>query len=103
MLATCYTDYPCNPWLILIDRERDVVAGFGELLVGFVECLNLESITSLLERLVYLERCVVNTLIDVWRRDLVVVRVERELVIGRVRVRFPLQFEILSTHRRTRL
>jgi hypothetical protein len=40
----------------LIDRERDVVAGFGEFLVGFIECFDFEAVASLLQGFVHLER-----------------------------------------------
>ena len=86
-------------FLCLIDRELDVVAGFRELLVRSVERLDLEAVSSLLQWLVDLERRSVNTFVDVRRCDLVIVRIERELVIRRIRIRIPFELQILRAHR----
>ena len=79
----------------LIDRELVVVAAFREFLIGAVVSLNRKAISSLLQRLIHLERCAIDTFVDVRRCDLVILGIEREFVVGRIRIRIPLQFQIL--------
>src|SRR5215211_4752887 len=92
-----------SPWsalcsALLVDRELVVVGAFREFLVSAVIRLHLPPVNSLFQRFINLERCVIHALVDIWRRDLVVVRVQRELVVRGIRVSVPFEFQVLPAH-----
>src|SRR5438874_1786541 len=83
------------PFCALIDRESVIVGSLREFLVRAVVGLNRPAVSSLFQWFVDLERSPINTLVDVRRRDAVVIRIKSQLVIRRIRIRLPFQLEIL--------
>ena len=87
--------------VLLINSKVSAVAILGQLLITAVESLDLPAITTLLQRLRHLERRSLHLLVDVWRLDLVIVRVQTELVVSSVGIRFPLEFQSVRANGRS--
>src|SRR5258705_4353157 len=87
----------------VVDREVYIVAALRKFFIRAVECFYLPTVSAFLERLVETKGGRFDALVDVRRRDARFVREDAELVVGRVRICLPFEFEILGAHFRSGL